>query len=119
MKDSLKTGFAERITAQTEAKKALLAKFKPKPMLVPEEFVDSRTRKAEELEAVRRERAEAKEAARLAAIEAERIAREEAEKAEEEALLAKKGERKVRKALTKAEQKIKRDARYAARKARV
>ena len=34
------------------------------------------------------------------------------------ALDAKRGERKERKALTKAEQKVKRDARYAARKAR-
>ena len=63
--------------------------------------------KARELAAVRQARAEAKEAARL-----EALAREEA------ALEAKRGERKERKALTKAEQKAKRDAKYAARKAR-
>ena len=43
---------------------------------------------------------------------------EAARQAEEAALEAKRGERKERKALSKAEQKARRDARYAARKAR-
>ena len=37
MKD-LKTGFSDRITAQQEAKKALLAKFKPKAAAPDPEF---------------------------------------------------------------------------------
>jgi hypothetical protein len=107
MKDPLKTGFAERLTAQQEAKKALLAKLKPKPMIIAETFESREEIKARELEAVRKARADAKEAARLAA-EAKALAE----------LEAKRGERKERKALTKAEQKAKRDAKYAARKAR-
>ena len=106
MKDPLKTGFAERLEAKNEAKKALLAKLKPKPTVIAEDFESREAIKARELAAVRQARAEAKEAARLAAIAAE-----------EAALEAKRGERKERKALTKAEQKAKRDAKYAARKA--
>ena len=34
----LKTGFTDRLTAQQEAKKALLAKFKPKPTVQDPEF---------------------------------------------------------------------------------
>jgi hypothetical protein len=116
--DRLKTGFADRITAQQEAKKALLAKLKTKPHVPDPDFVSREQRKEEEREAVRRARAEAKEAARLAALESEeakRKAAEEAEAAEEE---LRRSMRKERKALTKAEQKAKRDARYAARKAR-
>ena len=37
MKD-LKTGFTDRLTAQQDAKKALLAKFKPKPAAPDPEF---------------------------------------------------------------------------------
>jgi len=107
MKDPLKTGFAERLTAAQEAKKALVAKLKPKPTVTAAVFESREEIKARELAAVRQARAEAKEVARL-----EALAREEA------ALDAKRGERKERKALTKAEQKARRDAKYAARKAR-
>ena len=106
MKDPLKTGFAERIESANEAKKALVAKLKPKPTVTAPVFESREEIKARELAAVRQARAEAKEAARLAAIAAE-----------EATLEAKRGERKERKALTKAEQKAKRDAKYAARKA--
>jgi hypothetical protein len=107
MKDPLKTGFAERLTAAQEAKKALVAKLKPKPMVTAPVFESREQIRERELAAVRAARAEAKQAARL-----ESLAREEA------ALEAKRGERKERKALTKAEQKARRDAKYAARKAR-
>ncbi len=107
MKDPLKTGFAERLTAQQEAKKAMLAKLKPKPMVTAAVFESREEIRARELEAVRQARAEAKEIARL-----------EAEARELAALEAKRSDRKERKALTKAEQKAKRDAKYAARKAR-
>lgn len=106
MKDPLKTGFAERLTAQAEAKKALVAKLRPKPTVTAPVFESRQEVKARELTAVRQVRAEAKEAARLAAVAAA-----------EAALEAKRGDRKERKALTKAEQKAKRDAKYAARKA--
>jgi hypothetical protein len=107
MKDPLKTGFAERLTAQQEAKKALVAKLKPKPMVTAPVFESREVIRERELAAVRQARAEAKEAARL-----------EAEAKELAALEAKRNDRKERKALTKAEQKAKRDAKYAARKAR-
>ena len=106
MKDPLKTGFAERLTAAQEAKKALVAKLKPKPMVAAPVFESRAAIRERELAAVRAARAEAKEIARLAA-----------EAAEAAALEAKRGDRKERKALTKAEQKAKRDAKYAARKA--
>jgi hypothetical protein len=107
MKDPLKTGYAERLTAAQEAKKALLAKMKPKPTVTAPVFESREERRARELEAVRKARAEAKE-----------IARQEAAALEAAALEARRGERRERKALTKAEQKAARDAKYAARKAR-
>ena len=106
MKDPLKTGHAERLAAAAEAKKALVAKLRPKPMVAAEVFEPRELIRERELEVVRAARAEAKEQARLAA-EAAALAD----------LEAKRGDRKERKALTKAEQKAKRDAKYAARKA--
>ena len=67
MKDPLKTGFAERLTAQQEAKKALLAKLKPKPMITAPVFESREEIRERELAAVRQARADAKEAARLEA----------------------------------------------------
>lgn len=107
MKDPLKTGHAERLAAQAEAKKALLAKLKPKPTVQADDFESREQIRQRELEAVRAKRAEEKEAARLAA-----------EAAAAADLEAKRAARKERKALTAAEQKAKRDERYAARKAR-
>ena len=106
MKDPLKIGFADRLTAAAEAKKALVAKLRPKPMVTAPVFESREAIRERELAAVRQARAEAKEVARQAAL------------ADEEAALeARRGDRKERKALTKAEQKAKRDAKYAARKA--
>lgn len=117
MKD-LKTGFSDRITAQQDAKKALLAKFKPKVAAPDPDFELLAEKRAAEKEALRqqhelakaelrREKSE-KEAARIASD----VAAQEAVEAE------KRADRKARKQLTKEEQKDKRDARYAARKAR-
>ena len=106
MKDPLKTGHDARIAAAAEAKKALVAKLRPKPMVAAEVFETREQIRERELETVRAARTEAKEQSRLAAE-----ARELAD------LEAKRGDRKERKALTKAEQKAKRDAKYAARKA--
>ena len=75
MRDTLKTGFADRLKAQAEAKKAQLAKFKPKPTVQAEDFESREAVRARELEVVRQARAEAKEAARLAALEAQEAAR--------------------------------------------
>ncbi|HEX4742757.1 MAG TPA: DUF6481 family protein [Caulobacteraceae bacterium] len=105
MKDPLKTGFADRLTAQADAKKAMLAKFKPKPMVKAETFESREEIRQRELEAVRAARAEAKEQARRAA-EAKRLSD----------LEMKRGERKQRKATTKAEQRAAREAKAAARR---
>ena len=67
---------------------------------------------------VRAERAEAKAAAKRAPPRLRKPPVRPKPTRAAEALDAKRGERKERKALTKAEAKAKRDARYAARKAR-
>lgn len=100
-------GFADRIAAAEDAKRARLAAFKPKPMIKAVEPIDREAERAAEREAVR--------AARAAAKEAERLAQEERQAADQ---AAKRSAIKERKALTAAEQKARRDARYAARQAR-
>ncbi|MDR3508564.1 MAG: DUF6481 family protein [Caulobacteraceae bacterium] len=118
MSEFQNTGFAERLKTASEAKKAMLAKLKPKPTVTDPLFAERAAMRAAELDRVREERANAKAAAKQAAEEAKEAARLEQEALEAASLDAKRGERKERKALTKAEQKAKRDARYAARKAR-
>lgn len=113
--------FAERQQAAAEAKKAMLAKFKPKPAVADPNFVHREARLAAEREAARAARELAKEEARKAAeakAEAKRLA--EAAAAEErrlallndaDAQLAlKREERKARKAEAKAEARAKREA---------
>jgi hypothetical protein len=107
MRDKLKVDFTDRLTAAAEAKRALVAKLKPRPTVIDPDFERREAIRAAELEAVRNARAEAREASRQKVIATQ-----------EAALDAKRAERKERKALTKAEQKARRDAKYAARKAR-
>ncbi len=118
MTEIQKTGFAERLKAASEAKKAMLAKFQPKPTITDPNFEERSSRRAAELDRVREERAKAKEQAKQAAADAEAAVRDAVAAKAQAELEAKRGERKERKALTKAEAKEKRDARYAARKAR-
>jgi hypothetical protein len=118
MSDILKTGFADRQKTAAEAKKALLAKFKPKPAVVDPLFEEREAIRAAELEKLRAERAEAKAVAKQAVADAQEAARLEQEALEAAELETKRGQRKERKTLTKAEEKAKRDAKYAARKAR-
>ena len=101
MKQTVNPGFNDRLTAAAEAKKAMLARFKPKPTVVAETVVDRAAQREHELEAVRKARVEDKERAR-----AERAASEEAQRAallaDEQAMLeAKRTERKERKQLQK------------------
>jgi hypothetical protein len=118
MNETERTGFSERLKTAAEAKKALLAKLRPKPTVVAAELPSRADKKQAELERVRQDRAEAKAAKLQAAADSEEAARNTVEALAAAALDAKRGERKERKALTKAEAKAKRDARYAARKAR-
>lgn len=118
MRDVKGTALTDRLAAAAEAKAALVAKMKPKPTVIDPLFAERAAMKAADLQAVRDarevEKAEAKQAAldRAAAAEAELAASEAAQLAD------KRGARKERKQLSKEEAKAKRDAKYAARKAR-
>jgi hypothetical protein len=109
---ALKTNFTDRLEAQAAAKQALLAKFKPKPMIRAVEPVDREAERRAEVERIRAERAAAKiakEQARLAAIAADEHAKMVAKAAEVQAKLeneasedeVKRAERKERKAAMK------------------
>lgn len=112
------TSYTDRLKTAADARRALLARFVPKAAVQTADPIDRSARKAAELAQVRRDRAQVK-ADRLAATAAAEQAARDAEANSAAALLeARRGERKERKALTKAEAKAKRDARYAARKAR-
>jgi hypothetical protein len=97
--------FADRMTAAADAKKAMLAKFKPKPTITDPDFEQRAKAKAAEVEALRQarntERQAKRDAAALALAEAEAL-----EAIDQEAMELE----------LKAQQKAARDARYAARK---
>jgi Family of unknown function (DUF6481) len=116
------SGLTDRLSAAADAKAALLAKLKPKPTVIDPLFEErAALREAErkaELDEVRNTRADEKEAARQAAADALAADAATIQAAEDAALAEKRGARKERKQLTKAEAQQKRDARYAARKAR-
>jgi hypothetical protein len=118
MKDLKGSGLTDRLAAAAEAKAALLAKMKPKPSVTAPQGETRAATRAAELKAVRQARADDKEAARLAAIDKAAAVQAGIAADEEAALAEKRGARKERKQLTKAEAQAKRDARYAARKAR-
>jgi Family of unknown function (DUF6481) len=118
MNEPHNTSFSDRLKVAAEAKKAMLAKFKPKPAVTDPHFEERAAMRAAEIEKVRLERAEAKAAAKQALADAEEARRQADAEREAAELEAKRGQRKERKALTKAEAKAARDARYAARKAR-
>jgi hypothetical protein len=99
--------YAERQAHSAEAKKALVAKFKPKPTVVDPQFEDRRLQRELELEEVRAKRATERLAKR------EESARKDAERQALEAEIAEANELELR-----AKQKSARDARYAARKQR-
>lgn len=101
-------GFAERLKTAADAKKALLDKFRPKPAIADPLHSERAAMKAAEIGRVRKER-------NLVRIAAKQAAAPTASAVDTAALEAKRGQRK---ALTLVEAKAKRDARYAARKAR-
>jgi hypothetical protein len=118
MRDLKQTGFTDRLTAQQEAKKALLARFKPKAAAPDPEFDKLAAKRAAEKEALRQQHELAKAEARRERAEREAARLAEEAEAQEAVEAEKRAARKERKALTKEEQKAARDARYAARKAR-
>ena len=106
-------GFSDRQKAAQEARKNLLNKFKSQPGLDDPAVAARRA----EREALAAKRAEAKAAREAEKAEQKRIAEEAA--AAEAARIAREAEEAIAKqAEVEAEQKAKRDARYAARKAK-
>ena len=103
--------FSDRMKTSAEAKKALLAKFKPKPAIPDPLFEQREALRQAELERVRAERAEAKAAAKRAVEEAEAARREALANDEASILEAKRVERKERKAQAKADARAKREMR--------
>ena len=111
MKQAANPGFNDRLTAAAEAKKAMLARFKPKPTIVAENLVDRATRREQELEAVRVVRAEEKERQRVERAASEEAQRAAALAAEQAVLEAKRTQRKERKQLEKMDAQSRRAAR--------
>lgn len=117
MRDLKQTGFTDRLTAQQEAKKALLARFKPKAAAPDPEFDKLAAKRAAEKEALRQQHELAKAEARRERAERKPPVSPQRPRPRKRSR-RKSAARKERKALTKEEQKAARDARYAARKAR-
>ena len=114
--------FSDRQAASVAAKKALLEKFKPKPMVVAEAPIDheaERRKRLEEIRAQRQAEKEARQRAREEAAAAAEQARLEAEAAAERARLEaehlsdaqKRAERKARKKEIKEMAKLKKETR--------
>ena len=99
--------FAERQANSAEAKKALVAKFKPKPTVIDPEFEERRLQRQLELEELRATRIRERQ------VKREESAKKDAERRALEAEIAEAMELELR-----AKQKASRDARYAARKQR-
>ena len=118
MRDLKQTGFNDRISTQQEARKALLAKFKPKAAAPDPEFDRLAAKRAAEKEALREQHELVKVEERRIKAEKEATRLEAERHADEEVEAERRGARKERKAVSKADQKVARDARYAARKAR-
>ncbi len=118
--------FSDRQAASVAAKKALLEKFKPKPMVVAEAPINheaERLRRLEDVRAQRQAEKEAKQRAREEAAAAAEQARAEAEAAAERARLEaehmsdaqKRAERKARKKEIKESAKLKKEMRTVSR----
>ncbi|MDP3738729.1 MAG: DUF6481 family protein [Hyphomonadaceae bacterium] len=118
--------FSERQAASVAAKKALLEKFKPKPMVQAEAPINHEAERLRRLEAVRAQRLDEKEAkqrAREEAAAAAEAARIAAEAAAEQARLdaehmsdaQKRAERKARKKEVKEQAKAKKETKSVSR----
>jgi hypothetical protein len=114
MQSKISPGFADRLSTQAEAKKALLAKFKPKAAVAAPEGALTRDQlKAQEREATRLARAEdkARQEEERRAQQTQRAASALAEV--QAALEAKRAERKDRKAAAKEEARLRRQIKRA------
>ena len=113
-KNPINPGFTDRLTTAAEAKKAMLAKFKPKPTVVDTRTPEQRAAEREaERESIRQARAAEKEAQRLAVLAAEEARRVALLNDEQHQLDLKRQERKDRKSQMKAEAQARKEARRA------
>ena len=111
MKQAANPGFNDRLTAAAEAKKAMLARFKPKPTVVADNLVDRVARREQELEAVRQARLQERDRQKIERAASEETQRAAALAAEQAALEAKRNQRKERKQLEKMDAQSRRAAR--------
>src|SRR5579872_3373244 len=118
MQSKLKLGFADRLKQSAAAKQALVQQLRPTPARIDPNHAQRAELRAAEIEAVRKKRADDRAAAREAAALRELELQHAQAALEEASLQEKRSQRKERKALCAAEAKAKRDAKYAARKAR-
>jgi len=118
MRDLKGSGLTDRLAAAAEAKAVLLAKLKPRPTITDPLFGQRGEMRAAELSAAREARAAEKAASVQVKAEAHAAVQAGLAAAEDAVLAEKRGERKARKQLSKVDAQAKRDARYAARKAR-
>ena len=109
-----KIDYAQRLTAQKEARAALVAKMKPKPAASTSDLAEREARKEAERQAVRAKRLEEREAARLAREQAAAEAAEAVRLAELAAQEAKRNERKERKTNMKLDSQARRAAKLEA-----
>jgi len=114
MSYSKQINFAERLSAQAEAKRALLAKFKPKPTITAPEPINRDAEREAKREELRLARLAEKEKQREARLLREAAARETQLAAEQAAMEAKRAERKERKANEKVDAQTRRAARLSA-----
>jgi hypothetical protein len=118
MSKTLLVGHTERLKLAAEDRARRLDLFKPKPAVTDPLFEERKAMRGAELAQVRADRLKAREDKRLAAADAAQAAIQALADEAEAVRGAKKDKRKVRQALTEIEAKAKRDARYAARRAR-
>jgi hypothetical protein len=104
-----KSDLDERLGRSQDAKKALLAKFKPRPHAPDPAFETRKSQRDTELEQVRQARLDAKEAQRLAKLAEEEAALQQEQLKEEDEVGQLRSERKARKAALKAEARAKRE----------
>ena len=118
MKNGFSIEFADRLKSAAKARQSLLDQLRPKVAQTDPLHAEREAMRQTELATVRAERLAGRAAKKQAAADAAAEAMLVQVAAEETALALKRGVRKERKALTAAEAKAKRDAKYAARKAR-
>ncbi len=112
MNSKVQPGFADRLTTQAEAKKALLSKFKPKAAVTAPEGAMTRDQvKAQEREAARKARAEAKAAAEELRRQQQMSRAASALADVQNQLEAKRNERKERKAAAKEDARLRKQLR--------